>query len=71
MTNRPFDRINTVSRLVLACAALFLVAFALSLVAIWLVPWGEILGNVFRAAAAVMSALLILGFVNTRRNLKE
>jgi peptidoglycan/LPS O-acetylase OafA/YrhL len=67
-TNSPFHRINTVPKLILTCLGIFAVAFLLSIVAIWLLPWGEVLGNVFRAVAAVLTALLILGFVHTRRS---
>lgn len=71
MTNKPFDRINTVPKLILACIGIFGVAFLLSGVAIWLFSWGEVLGNVLRGIAAVLTALLILGFINTRRSAKE
>lgn len=69
--NKPFDRINTVPRLVLTCVAVFAVAFLLSILAIWFLPGGEIVGNVLRALAAVLCALLILGFINSRRPTKE
>lgn len=66
MINRFLKSTDTVWKLVFACALVFAVSFALSLVAIWLLPAGEVVGNILRAIAAVISALLILAFINRR-----
>lgn len=66
MINRFLTWIDSIWKLLLACVLVFATAFGLSLVAIWLLPAGEVVGNVLRAIAAVVSALLILAFINRR-----
>jgi hypothetical protein len=56
--------IDSIWRLILACVLVFAASFGLSLLAIWLLPAGEVIGNILRAIAAVISALLILAYAS-------
>ena len=72
MTNHNlFHKINTVPKLILVCIGVFAVSFLLSVIAIWWLPGGEVVGNVLRALAAVLNALLILGFINSRTSKRK
>lgn len=66
MVNRFLTWIDSIGKLLLVCALVFAVAFGLSLIAIWLLPAGEVVGDIVRAIAAVVCALLILAFINRR-----
>ncbi|MGN7253278.1 hypothetical protein [Arthrobacter sp. SAFR-014] len=57
-------RIDSIRSLILVCVLVFAAAFGLSLLAIWLLPAGEVIGDVLRASAAVISALLVLAYAN-------
>jgi hypothetical protein len=64
MVGRLMKRIDSIRSLILVCVLVFAAAFGLSLLAIWLLPAGEVIGNVLRTSAAVISALLILAYAN-------
>jgi len=63
MNNRFIKWIDSIWKLLFACALVFAISFGLSLLAIWLLPAGEIVGNFLRAIAAVISALLFLAYI--------
>jgi hypothetical protein len=57
---------DSIWRLIFACVLVFTASFGLSLVAIWSLPAGEVIGNILRGIAAVISALLILAYASRR-----
>lgn len=64
MVSRVMKPIDSIWRLILACVLVFAASFGLSLLAIWLLPAGEVIGNILRGIAAVVSALLILAYAS-------
>jgi FtsH-binding integral membrane protein len=64
MVGRVMKPLDSIWRLILACVLVFAASFGLSLVAIWLLPAGEVIGNILRGIAAVISALLILAYAS-------
>ena len=64
MVSRFMKPIDSIWRLILACVLVFAASFGLSLLAIWLLPAGEVIGNILRGIAAVISALLILAYAS-------
>jgi hypothetical protein len=64
MVGRLMKPIGSIRSLILACVLVFAASFGLSLLVIWLLPAGEIIGNILRAIAAVVCAMLILAYAN-------
>lgn len=64
VVSRFMKQIGSIWRLIVACVLVVAASFGLSLVAIWLLPAGEVIGNILRGIAAVICALLILAYAS-------